>query len=136
MKLQALKPVKLFGRRRWLVLEDTLVPVGNGHFLCVSAGSVIDGASIPRIFTWLLSPVGYLLEASAPHDIAYMQQRVTFLSEAGEQWTEQVTRRQADDLFYASAIRTDTPKPIAFAAWVAVRIGGWWPWCKHAIRLG
>lgn len=61
--------------RRFRLLEDYYIPLHerncNLHEVVIPAGTIIDGASIPRIFWWFVSPYGVMMLPSMVHDFAY-----------------------------------------------------------------
>ena len=58
--------VQKIGKRSWLILEDWITPYGT-----VNKGFTSNGANIPRILWWYMSPAGRLFEASILHDYFY-----------------------------------------------------------------
>jgi len=68
-------------RRKWEFSEDWVfkIEIGfygsttitDGMIIMIPKGYEFDGASIPRVFWWLLSPVGILLIPSVFHDYCY-----------------------------------------------------------------
>ena len=62
----------LTAKRTWCVAQDWVFELPLGGPRCViPAGFIFDGASIPRIFWWFLSPTGLLLIPGLIHDFAY-----------------------------------------------------------------
>lgn len=84
----------------------------------VPKGFQSDGASVPRIFWWLVFPAEDLtaLRAAFLHDFIYRTHP------AG--WT----RAEADRLFYDIMIRDGVPAWKAWIAYQAVRACGWYAW--------
>jgi hypothetical protein len=63
----------LYGLRnppRLELLEDWTIEL-HGLLIVVPQGFLTDGASIPRLLWWLISPFGPLLEGAILHDFAY-----------------------------------------------------------------
>lgn len=93
------------------VLDSPLVYVSDhlGATVTVPAGFHTDLASVPRL------PVIYMLfgnrarQASVVHDYLYG---------SGE-----VSRKDADEVFYEAAVATGVPKWAAKAMWSGVRVG-------------
>lgn len=56
---------------RLRMLEDWLITLPGGLQIIVPKGFVTDGASIPRLLWWLISPFGPLLEGGILHDFGY-----------------------------------------------------------------
>jgi hypothetical protein len=100
------------GPKRWrldadLVIGTTVTP----------AGFVFDGVSAPWALQWWINDTGEFLPAAIPHDYAYR--------------THCVTRREADDNFWAHAlVHCGVRETKAYAAWLGLRAFGWWAWRK------
>jgi len=131
--------VWLFDIRKWQLVQ-------NWHFKLKNDAEIVeivlpkdfrfDGASIPRIFWFLLSPVGLLLIPGLIHDYGYRFDQLwqknanneiePFMKEAGrEAW---------DDLFKAVGIQVNGFAGIDFVAWIGLRLGGCFAWHKHRQR--
>jgi len=73
----------------------------------VPKGTKVEGATIPRILWWFLSPTGWLFEASVWHDYCYQ--------------TGRGTKAQSDLEFYQLALLYNTPKLLAKVAYLFVK---------------
>lgn len=110
-------------RRRWLVTRgftwhgESLVP---GCCMSVLAGTVIDFASIPFVFLWLLGPMNSLTSdygrIAAIHDELYQH---------GAAMTPPVSRERADLALYYGIRCEEGWWLTAYAMWAAVRLFGW-----------
>ncbi|UPH70567.1 DUF1353 domain-containing protein [Abyssibius alkaniclasticus] len=108
---------------RWIVAYPLVYNVHSDataqEQITVPSGFMFDGASIPPGITLLLPrshPV--YMAAAALHDWLYVD----------VVWSG--TRRQADRIFFDAMRELNTPKPWAWAMWLAVRAFGgfyWWP---------
>jgi len=56
---------------RMELMEDWIVTLPGGLRIIVPRGFITDGASIPRLLWWLISPFGPLLEGAILHDFGY-----------------------------------------------------------------
>ena len=63
--------VVLFNVRNWRVEKDWCVRSPSGVVVVIPAGFIFDGASIPKIFWFIISPVGSLLLPGLIHDFGY-----------------------------------------------------------------
>lgn len=93
------------GSYHWTVKRNWYTPYG-----VVPKGFVSDGASVPRIFWWVMTPTGVLFEASVLHD---------FLYESA--WG---TKGTADKAFYRTARRYGAGKLKARLAYMLVNMFG------------
>lgn len=88
----------------------------------VPAGFVTDWASVPR-FLWRLIPSrGSYNKAALVHDYLYRVQ------------PEGVTRRQADQVFLDAMRHLGVAGPLRWAMYQGVRLGGWLPWRRNAVK--
>ena len=99
--------IKRVGARRAVVLRDvTLFGVE------VPEGFETDGATVPRLFWWILSPFTLGLYAAIVHD---------FQLSDGDKYKAK-RRKQIDKQFYYN-LRDSGINPIrAYAVWIGVRI--------------
>ena len=96
-----LKVTKI-SERQWRVLETWRTPYGS-----VPAGTVSNGANIPRVLWWLMSPAGILFEASIFHDCYYQNA-----------WD---SKSKTDKSFHKIALDYGTGKIQAYLAYLAVK---------------
>ena len=87
----------------------------------VPAGFISDGTSIPRFLHSYVRPFGDGLRAALPHDANYRWQNVT--------------RKEADRLFYRRLKMIGMRTSKAWALWAGVRSGGWVTWRIHKAVL-
>ena len=78
-----------------------------------------DFASVPQIFHSLIGNVGKWSIAALLHDYIY-----------SKQYEGNISRQQADDIFYALMIQCHVAKPTAYIMWACVRMFGKWSWKK------
>lgn len=83
----------------------------RGTYWTVPAGTVTDGASIPRLFWSLLPPLGRYGYAALLHDYLYQ--------------TGAVSRKETDLVFLAHMKQLGVPFPVRWAMFLAVRGFGW-----------
>lgn len=57
--------------REWDLAEDWHFTLPNGKVVVIPKGYRFNGASVPKIFRWLVSPNGVLLVQSLLHDFGY-----------------------------------------------------------------
>lgn len=111
----------------WEVVEPVEIPVGGGPLLLIPAGYVYDLASVPRALRWIMDEDHVSTLAALAHDHLY---RSGGRPEPGTVWPDGwcCSRREADALLLALAIRQGCPWLRAWAAWCAVRVGGAGAW--------
>jgi hypothetical protein len=105
----------------------------NGIEIVLPKGFKFDGASVPRIFWAILSPVGLLLIPGLIHDYGYRFNQIWHLNANGEiePYMKQAGRKAWDNLFQSVGIQVNGFALIDFIAWVGVRAGGCFAWRKH-----
>ena len=115
--------------RLWEVVEDYYFILPSGTEIVIPKGFVMDGASIPRPFWFLLSPTGLLLIAGLIHDYGYrfdcllLDKLTPYRKGAGKAYW--------DELFYEINLMVNDVKPVAKVAYWAVKFGGASAWQSH-----
>ena len=108
----------------WVLVEDYVLELPVcGRRLRVHAGFVSDGASVPRVL-WRLAGHPFAASTMAPalvHD-AICRSRLFTRAECDREFYELLNRNGA------------TARRKAPCFYLAVRIGGWWPWMHHRRR--
>lgn len=105
----------------WLLGEPFSYALGfkeSGLLITAPAGFATDGATIPRPFWSVFTPLGVLLRAAITHDFLY-----TCLSN-GTPHPLAPTRAAADKVLREAAIVAGLSKPSAWIVWASVRIFG------------
>jgi hypothetical protein len=125
--------VWFFDIRKWIVVENWSFVLENGNEITIPKNFVFDGASIPRLFWFLLSPVGLLLIPGLIHDYGYKYNQlwqkdesvgyIPYMPEAG--------KKKWDDLFKFVALEVNGFSFINSIAWLGVKFGGYFAWKKH-----
>lgn len=104
-------------------LEQTLRyeigSLGSGDIIDVPAGSVTDGASVPRIFWWLLPTWGSYSRAAAVHDF------IIGAVEEGRPLPNAPDRLTCDRIFLEAATVFGTPWLLRVLLYAGVRIRSW-----------
>ena len=116
--------------RNWEVLEDWNYTLPDKTKIYIPKGFVFDGASIPRIFWGILSPVGLLLTPGLIHDYAYKFNQLLCYDENGNKsiYKNKAGRAYWDRLFRKVAIEVNGFKLINSIAWLALVLFGWIAW--------
>jgi hypothetical protein len=104
--------------RRWKLMEDLFYVLSNGEEIFIEKGFVHDGASIPKGFRNIVSPVGVLYLAGLCHDKKYYE-------------PEGITRKEADELFLTVANETNELTILNKICYGLLRAAGWVVWNKH-----
>lgn len=93
-------------------LEKKFIVQVDNYTITIPKGFHSDFASIPRVFWSLQSPYDYKNIAPAIlHDYQYT-------------CPNNLTRRQIDSIFYSALIDNRVNPVVAYAFWIAVRVGG------------
>ena len=117
-----------WGVRTWEVAKDFHFEVNSEKYV-IPAGFVFDGASVPKFLGAWLSPVGILLIGGLVHDYVY---KYTVLLKKGKKKTsEPMTQKQADQLFRDINIEQNGIHVLNWAAYLALRAGGFVAWNGH-----
>lgn len=129
-------------RRRWKMIEKWFYQAYDKS-IHIPKNFIFDGASIPRIFTRIYSPTGYLFLSALIHDFCYQRgyyyecdTEAYYNNRSGKDtvnWKKKaVTRKEADQLFKAIA-KIEYPKHVikTAIAYTCLRIGGWVAWNRH-----
>ena len=104
--------------RRWELMGDWCYTLDTGEKIFIEKGFVFDGASIPKGFRTIVSPVGVLFIAGIVHDKKYV-------------CPEGMTRKEADELFLTVANETNELTILNRTCYVLLRVAGWKAWNKH-----
>jgi len=108
---------------KWELLRDATYHTKANEFSTVHVGFLFDWASIPRFLWWLFPPAGdgsncYGI-AALWHDHLYIKHTIG---------GREITRKEADGLFYEIMIYIKVNKAVALTMWSAVRSFGWRGW--------
>lgn len=120
--------------RMWRLEFDWSYHLPNGITINIPAGFEFDGASVPSIFWSILSPTGLLLIPGLIHDFAYKHDYLLSIDWAKREvvrYQEGAGREFWDRLFRDVSVSVNGFMPIFYAAWFALRIGGWVAWRNH-----
>ena len=123
--------------RKWKLLEDWTYTLRDGTTILIPRDFVFNGASIPRPFWAILSPVGLLLIPSLIHDYAYVHDKLIAISDSGEQsdYNNKAGRVFWDTLFRDTAFDVNGIAITSTVAWLGVRLFGWIAWNSfHSAR--
>ncbi len=114
-----------WGRRKWVVWDDWFFKFGN-MTIRIPAGTVFDGASVPRVFWWALSPTGILLIGSILHDVGYHQRflHVRYGEEEEIKAYTDYTKENWDTLFLKVNQYVNGMALLNNVAYKAVKYGG------------
>lgn len=83
--------------RDWELMEDWEIFVPSVGVILIPVGFIFDGASIPKMLRWILSPVGILLIPGLVHDFCYHNHFINVHADDVRQWD--VSKDDADELF-------------------------------------
>ncbi len=80
-----------------------------------------DFASVPRLFWWLVPPLGRYAKATVIHDYLYV--------------TGELSRALADDVLYQAMLDLRVKAWLAWIIYAAVRLWGFFYW-RRCVKLG
>lgn len=125
--------VWLFDIRKWQLKQNWHFKRDNGDEIVLPKEFKFDGASIPRIFWAILSPVGLLLIPGLVHDYGYRFNQLWLKNASGqiEPYMQNAGRKAWDDLFRDVGMQVNGFAIIDGIAWIGVRLGGFLAWRKH-----
>ena len=111
-------------RRTWVLEKPfTWASADGRHEITAQQGLTTDFASIPQIAQIYTGPPHRFAEAAIPHDSVYALAGV-----------HRYSRSRADLCFRLILIEIDVRPTKAWAMWLGVRLGGWWPWYGRVLR--
>jgi hypothetical protein len=103
--------------RFWRIDRPLIYIDGRGREWIIPAGFVTDFASVPWPFTLFIPRSGDHNSAAVLHDFLYV--------------TMALTRRECDVIFISAMSALGVFAPKAGTMYLAVRVGGWFPWMKR-----
>jgi hypothetical protein len=118
----ALFPIFDEGRESWQLAREYCVS-SLGYRVCIPAGYISDGASVPRALWWYAPPVGLYSAAALCHDWLYANKGVRPMLAPPV-----LSRATCDAIFRNLMLRAGVRPGKARAMWLAVRSFGWAPW--------
>ncbi len=124
-----------FESRRWRVIEDWEY-THEGEVFIIPKGFVFDGASIPKTFWNILSPVGLLFIPGLIHDFAYRYDYMWVKDSNGiiSKKYEGKGQEYWDDLFYKIAKNVNGMKIVNKPAWFLLSLFGCKAWNENRER--
>ena len=117
--------------RNWEIAKDWHFTV-NGEQYVIPKGFQFDGASVPKFLASWLSPVGILLMGGLIHD--YIYKYTVLLKKNKKDTSDMFTQKQADQLFRDINIEQNGIHVLNWAAYLALRAGGFAAWNGHRKR--
>ena len=106
-----------YSKSKDYMVEHEISYITNSNYkLTILPGFKTDGASVPRLFRWYISPFnGPWAPAACLHDLMY---RINYMQ----------SRSYCDYLFKEALITSNIRLSMVYTIWLAVRLGGWIPW--------
>jgi hypothetical protein len=114
--------------RQWEVAEDWQCIVG-GQTIDIPAGFRFDGASVPRPFWILVTPIGILLVPGLLHDYGYKYEHLKV--GGGGKIGHDKNRLFWDKLFLQAGVDVNGFRVLSSLAGYAVCLFGWTAWFGH-----
>lgn len=117
--------------RNWELDKDWHFEL-QGQQYVIPKGFIFDGASVPKFLASWLSPTGILLLGGLVHDYIYKYETLLL---KGKKKTEPLyTQKEADQLFRDINIEQNGIHVLNYAAYYALRLGGFVAWNGHRKR--
>ncbi len=122
--------------RHWRLAENWHYTLDNGVTIIIPKGFRFDGASIPRLFWMILSPVGLLLIPGLIHDYGYRYGLLWRLDDDGclVEYQRGAGKKYWDLLFKEVGDRVNNVLMVNILATTALFLGGQCSWKKHRAR--
>jgi hypothetical protein len=117
-----------WGVRQWEIAKDWEFEV-MGETYVIPKGFQFDGASVPKFLASWLSPVGILLMGGLVHD--YVYKYTVLLKKDKKSTSKRMNQKQADQLFRDINIEQNGIHVLNWAAYLALRAGGFVAWNGH-----
>lgn len=120
--------------RKWALVEDWYFTLYNGDIIMIPEGFESDGASVPKPFRNIISPVGPMFLGGLIHDYAYRYDKLIGVSydEEGNvvlyEYHPGAGKLFWDKVFMNVGKQVSGLRVISFVAWGAVRVGGFIAW--------
>lgn len=105
----------------------------KGETFLIPKGFDFDGASVPRIFWTIQSPIDVLYIPGIIHDFAYKYNHLIAVNEDGEQfiYKKNAGRKYWDKLFREIGIEVNGLKWLHYFAWLTLYCFGFMAWNAH-----
>ena len=115
----------IFKVRKWELVENWHYKLADEVELVIPKGFRFDGASIPRPFWALLSPVGLLLIPGLLHDYGYKYDQIWRVGSEGcpEAYMKGAGKDYWDQLFKTVGEKVNGVSLVNAIAWFAVAVG-------------
>ena len=110
--------------RRWALYEDFEFEY-KGLSCTIPKGFITDGASIPKILRFILSPTSTLFLSGIIHDYLYVKQSMPY--SAGYR---RVSRKEADKIFYSISTSINNFVFLNWCCYISLRLFGGKFWGK------
>lgn len=114
--------------RHWEIAKDWHFSLGGENYV-IPKGFQFDGASVPKFLGAWLSPIGILLMGGLVHDYIYKYE--VLLKKGKKKTSERFTQKEADQLFRDINIEQNGIHVLNWAAYLALRLGGFVAWNGH-----
>lgn len=116
--------------RSWEIMEDYLLTVPWYDIpLCVPAGFIFDGASVPRVLWPFMSPTGIMFLAGLYHDLGYRYN--CWFDENYNQIEVEAGRSFFDSEFEKIGTYVNDATVTPNVAWAGLKVGGMFAWNKR-----
>lgn len=120
----------LFSSRKWKLIKNWVFTWEGVDYL-IPRGFIFDGASVPRIFWFILSPVGLLLIQGLIHDFGFKYNCLRLNTRKKTLVFEDAGQLFFDNLFFKVGCEINGLPIINGIPWFMLRLFGHSAWNKH-----
>jgi len=119
--------------RKWRVANDWYHRLPDGNLAIIPHDFIFDGASVPKIMWWILSPVGVLLIQGLIHDFGYRYNYIWIVGKDGKpmKYMRGAGRKEWDSIFLKTGLNVNGMTIVDYITWALLRLFGWMAWNKN-----
>lgn len=114
--------------RNWKLEEDWCYTLKDNRTIVIKKGFVFDVASVPRLFWFLISPVGFLFIPGLLHDCGF---RKGYLLLKDETDFIEMKKKEWDKLFLVESLRLNNFLILSMLAYLLLFCFSWYAWIKN-----
>ena len=119
--------------RKWKFTEDYIIHYKKQNkYIYIPTDFIIDGASVPKIFSNIFSPVGILFLGAIPHDFGYKYNGLLIFDiKTKKLCLEHYSKSELDIIFKEINIQYNNLPNITHVPYIALKWFGFIAWNNH-----